>query len=170
MTTALLYITMSICLQCGKAPDVVTNADATPAPLPVAPVRDRISVPGDPIPYYATPKIMVHKPSESFQSDTSGPRTIDEILARERGEPSFQEHSTTSELPLAPPGYVYLEEQYLYEYWCFYLTKKDGIAVSLAYTNLCLCIAVGVCSETRFFTSRLPFLTTCNFAPFVSLC
>lgn len=59
---------------------------------------------GDPVPYYANPKIMVHKPSKSFQSDASGPRTIDEILARERRDLALEEHLPSSEIPLAPPG------------------------------------------------------------------
>lgn len=67
-------------------------------------MTDRVSVPSDPIPYYATPKIMVHKPSESFQSDTSGPRTIDEILARERGDLPVEEHLPAREVSLAPAG------------------------------------------------------------------
>ena len=46
-------------------------------------VMNRVSVPPpEKVPYYATPKIMVHKPSESSYSDRSGPRTIDEVLAR----------------------------------------------------------------------------------------
>lgn len=64
---------------------------------------DRVSVPTDPTPYYATPKIMLHKPSQSSQSNTSGPRTIDEVLAREREGPlSEQQLPSTKGIPEAP--------------------------------------------------------------------
>jgi len=71
---------------------------------PLAPVKDRVSVPDDPVPYYATPKIMVHKPSKSFQSDTSGPRTIDEILARERRDMALEARLPARDLPSVPAG------------------------------------------------------------------
>lgn len=60
------------------------EAPATPATTPITPVMERISVPTDSTPKHTTPKIMVHKPSGSSQSGTSGARTIDEVLAYER--------------------------------------------------------------------------------------
>lgn len=84
--------------------NVVSDEEPTPALTPPAPVKDRVSVPGDPVPYYATPKIMVHKPSKSSQSDTSGPRTIDEILARERRDLALEEHLPASGIPSVPAG------------------------------------------------------------------
>ena len=57
---------------------------ATPPTTPVPPVMDRISVPSTSVPYYATPKIMIHRPSQSSQEETQSPRTIDEVLAHER--------------------------------------------------------------------------------------
>ena len=44
---------------------------------------DRISAPSTSVPYYATPKIMVHRPSQSSEEDPVS-RTIDEVLANER--------------------------------------------------------------------------------------
>ena len=45
---------------------------------------DRISGPSNSVPYYATPKIMVHKPSQSSEAEHPASRTIDEVLANER--------------------------------------------------------------------------------------
>ena len=56
---------------------------ATPTTTPIPPLMDRVSVPSTSIPYYATPKIMVHKPSQSSEENPAS-RTIDEILANER--------------------------------------------------------------------------------------
>ena len=44
---------------------------------------DRVSVPSTSVPYYATPRIMVHKPSQSSEENPAS-RTIDEVLANER--------------------------------------------------------------------------------------
>ena len=56
---------------------------ATPTTTPITPLMDRVSVPSTSVPYYATPKIMVHKPSQSSEESPASP-TIDEILASER--------------------------------------------------------------------------------------
>lgn len=45
---------------------------------------DRVSVPSTSVPYYATPKIMVQRPSQSSEEENPASRTIDEILANER--------------------------------------------------------------------------------------
>ena len=64
---------------------------------------DRVSAPTDPIPYYATPKITVHKPTDSFQSDISGPRTINQVLAEEREtQPSTESTPAVQKAPTAP--------------------------------------------------------------------
>ena len=55
----------------------------TPAP-PISPVMDRISAPSNSVPYYATPKILVHRPSQSSEAENPASRTIDEVLANER--------------------------------------------------------------------------------------
>jgi len=47
---------------------------------------------------------MVHKPSKSLQSDTSGPRTIDEILSRERTDLALKKHFAAIETPSMPTG------------------------------------------------------------------
>lgn len=57
---------------------------ATPPPTPIPPVVDRISTPSSSVPYYATPKIMVHRPSQSSEAENPASRTIDEVLANER--------------------------------------------------------------------------------------
>lgn len=57
---------------------------ATPPTTPLPPVMDRISGPSSSFPYYATPKIMVHKPSQSSEGENPSSRTIDEVLANER--------------------------------------------------------------------------------------
>ena len=51
---------------------------------PIPPVMDRISVQSNSVPYYATPKILVHKPSQSSQAENPASHTIDEVLANER--------------------------------------------------------------------------------------
>ena len=56
---------------------------ATYPATPVPSVADRIA-PSNSFPYYATPKIMIHKPSQSFDAGNSASRTIDEVLASER--------------------------------------------------------------------------------------
>ena len=75
----------------------------TPTSTPDQPVMDRISVPADPIPYYAAPKIMVHRPSQSSQSELSGPRTIDEVLAKERNATASEQHLPATEQPVEGP-------------------------------------------------------------------
>ena len=57
---------------------------ATTPASPIPPVMDRISVPSNSVPYYATPKILVHKPSQSSEAENPASRTIDEVLANER--------------------------------------------------------------------------------------
>ena len=76
---------------------------ASPVESTIPSVEDRISPPADPIPYYATPKIMVHKPSQSSQSDRSGPRTIDEVLARERELPNTEKRPEIPKQPSEAP-------------------------------------------------------------------
>ena len=79
----------------------------TPVTAPDQPVMDRISISADPIPYYANPKVMVHRPSESSQSNTSGPRTIDEVLAKEhRTEPAEQQFPAIAKDPNVPVSSV----------------------------------------------------------------
>ena len=56
---------------------------ATPTTTPIPPLMDRVSVPSTSVPYYATPKIMVHRPSQSSEEHPAS-RTIDEVLANER--------------------------------------------------------------------------------------
>ena len=70
----------------GTVIDVPPNKErpATPSTTPIPPVADRISHPSSSVPYYATPKIMVHKPSQSSESESPAPRTIDEVLANDR--------------------------------------------------------------------------------------
>ena len=64
---------------------------------------NRVSAPADPVPYYATPKITVQRPTDSFQSDISGPRTIDQVLAKEReGQSSEESTPATDDAPAAP--------------------------------------------------------------------
>ena len=78
--------------ECADHPVVRTVIDvplkeespATPSTTPIPPVVDRISPPSSSVPYYATPKIMVHKPSQSSVSENSASRTIDELLANNR--------------------------------------------------------------------------------------
>ena len=45
---------------------------------------DRISVPSNSVPYHATPKILIHKPSQSSEAENPASRTVDEVLANER--------------------------------------------------------------------------------------
>ncbi|KAF6240323.1 hypothetical protein HO173_001934 [Letharia columbiana] len=56
---------------------------ATPVTTPISSVMDRISGPSSSVPYYATPKIMVHRPSSS-EAENPASRTIDEVLSTER--------------------------------------------------------------------------------------
>ena len=78
-----------ICSNSNRCVDTVTDVPlepevpGTPLPTPIAPVMDRISTPSTSVPYYATPKIMVHKPSQSSEAEDPASRTIDEILANE---------------------------------------------------------------------------------------
>lgn len=70
----------------------VSDEGTKPADVATAPVtasKDTPSSAVEPIPYYATPKIMVHKPSQSSQSEDSGPRTIDQVLTGQVNERRF---------------------------------------------------------------------------------
>lgn len=77
--------------ECADHPVVRTVIDvplkeespATPSTTPIPPVVDRISPPSSSVPYYAPPKIMVHKPSQSSVSENPASRTIDEVLAND---------------------------------------------------------------------------------------
>ena len=75
----------------------------TPTATPDQSVMDRIAILTDPIPYYAAPKIMVHRPSQSSQSEMSGPRTIDEVLAKERKAASSEHYSPVDETSTEDP-------------------------------------------------------------------
>ena len=83
--------------------------EEAPATTPISPVMDRISGPSNSIPYYATPKIMVHKPSQSWEAESPASCTIDQVLANERQslpqerdpEPSHSAQNST--LNDAPP-------------------------------------------------------------------
>ena len=70
----------------GTVTDVPLKEErpATPSTTPILPVAERISPPSSSFPYYATPKIMVHKPSQSSESENPASRTIDEVLANDR--------------------------------------------------------------------------------------
>ena len=72
---------------------------ATPPVTPIPPLMDRVSVPSTSVPYYATPKIMVHKPSQSSEENPAS-RTIDEILANERQSMSQGTNSQSSHTTL----------------------------------------------------------------------
>ena len=70
---------------------VVTVTDTTlnektlaTSTTPIPHVVDEISGPSSSVPYYATPKIMVHKPSQSSEAENPASRTIDEVLANGR--------------------------------------------------------------------------------------
>lgn len=103
--------------QCADQSIVQTVTDApldeetlaTPPTTPIPSVMDRISGPSSSVPYYATPKIMVHKPSQSSEVENPALRTIDEVLASGRQSPPperiFQPPDSTqdSNLPDAPP-------------------------------------------------------------------
>ena len=79
------------------------NSPTTPIPF----TSENGSVPTDPVPHYAPPKIMVHKPSQSSQGDVSGSRTIDEMLAKERGvTPSDLPPAATKQPPDIPRSSV----------------------------------------------------------------
>ena len=80
---------------------------ATPPATPIPPLMDRVSVPSTTVPYYATPKIMVHKPSQSSEENPAS-RTIDEVLANEResmspGTNSQSSHPTLEDNLMEPP-------------------------------------------------------------------
>lgn len=76
---------------------------ATPTTTPIPPLMDRVSVPSTSVPYYATPKIMVHRPSQSSE-ETPASRTIDQVLANERQsmpqETTSQSSHTTPDVSL----------------------------------------------------------------------
>ena len=72
---------------------------ATLPATPIPPLMDRVSVPSTSVPYYATPKIMVHKPSQSSEENPAS-RTIDEILANERQSMSQGTNSQSSHTTL----------------------------------------------------------------------
>ena len=57
----------------------------------------------DPVPYYAKPKILVQKPSDSSVSDISGPRTIDDVLTNEHLASSLQSLPKVGDLTKVPP-------------------------------------------------------------------
>ncbi len=67
-------------------PEILSKEEtaATPFATPIPPVTDRISSLPNPVPYYATPKIMVHSPSQSFGADDQISPTIDEVSTNER--------------------------------------------------------------------------------------
>ena len=75
---------------------------ATPPAAPILPVMNRVSVPSTSVPYYATPKIMVHKPSQSSEEENPASPTIDEILANERQ--SVPEEGNSGPPPPIPDG------------------------------------------------------------------
>lgn len=85
------------------------ESPASPPTTPIPPVMDRISGPSSSIPYYATPKIMVHKPSQSSEAENPASRTIDEVLANERqslpqeNDPQLSQSAQDSDLTDAPP-------------------------------------------------------------------
>ena len=68
---------------------------ATPNTTPITPLMDRVSVPSTSVPYYATPKIMVHRPSQSSEENPAS-RTIDEVLANERQSMPQETNSESS--------------------------------------------------------------------------
>ncbi|KAL2048428.1 hypothetical protein N7G274_000339 [Stereocaulon virgatum] len=70
---------------------------------PTASAEPTIPVLTDPVPYYANPKIMVQRPSDSAFSDVSDPRTIDEVLANERRASSRESIPTAGDLAKVPP-------------------------------------------------------------------
>ena len=72
---------------------------ATSPATPIPPLMDRVSVPSTSVPYYATPKIMVHRPSQSSE-DNPASRTIDEVLANERQSMSQERNSQSSHTTL----------------------------------------------------------------------
>ncbi|KAL6715862.1 hypothetical protein ACLMJK_006823 [Lecanora helva] len=98
-------------LETSQSPNVPTaegvpieEKPKTPPTTPDPAVKEKASAAADPIPYYATPKIMVHKPSQSFQSETSGPRTIDQVLAKGIGEPfPLNDRAGTADSPAEAP-------------------------------------------------------------------
>ena len=74
---------------------------------PSAAAEPPIPVLTDPVPYYAKPKILVQKPSDSSVSDMSGPRTNDEVLTNEYLASSLQSlpkvGDLTKVLPMPAP-------------------------------------------------------------------
>lgn len=92
-----------------KAPATPAAAATTPITeitkfvTPDKAVKGGVSVPSNSIPYYATPKIMVHKPSQSSETEASGSRTIDEVLGKERRASFQQELPRDTDLYSATP-------------------------------------------------------------------
>ena len=81
--------------------------EKTPAGSPVkpmTPVMDRISVPSHSVPYYATPKIMIHEPSQSSEAENSNSNstTSDEVLANKRQ--TLPQETESQPLHSAPDG------------------------------------------------------------------
>ena len=84
----------------------IVTADPLKEEKPATPIpslMDRVSIPSTSVPYYATPKIMVHRPSQSSEENPAS-RTIDEVLANERQsmpqETNFQSAHTTPDASL----------------------------------------------------------------------
>ena len=78
-------------------PDDPLKEDKPATPIPS--LMDRVSIPSTSVPYYATPKIMVHRPSQSSEENPAS-RTIDEVLASERQSMPQETNFQSSQNPL----------------------------------------------------------------------